>query len=171
MVFLPPYNTAVRRYPIDMDGLIVRLAQPQDARDIAEMFHSLWPDSTVEEHSSEVTSSLTVRDRGPLPSAILVAVDAKGRLFGFVEVDLRSHADGCDPKRPVAFIEGWYVAPALRRRRIGAQLIAAAEDWGRSQGCIEMASDTWLDNVDSQSAHQALGFEIVDRCVHYRKDL
>jgi aminoglycoside 6'-N-acetyltransferase I len=34
-----------------------------------------------------------------------------------------------------------------------------------------MASDTWLDNLGSQSAHEALGFEVVDRCVHYRKRL
>jgi aminoglycoside 6'-N-acetyltransferase I len=34
-----------------------------------------------------------------------------------------------------------------------------------------MASDTWLDALDSQQAHEALGFEVVDRCVHYRKNL
>jgi aminoglycoside 6'-N-acetyltransferase I len=34
-----------------------------------------------------------------------------------------------------------------------------------------MASDPWLDNVASQTAHEALGFEVVDRCVHYRKVL
>jgi aminoglycoside 6'-N-acetyltransferase I len=34
-----------------------------------------------------------------------------------------------------------------------------------------MASDTWIDNELSQSCHEALGFEVVDRCVHYRKGL
>jgi aminoglycoside 6'-N-acetyltransferase I len=34
-----------------------------------------------------------------------------------------------------------------------------------------MASDTWIDNAESQRAHQALGFEVVDRCVNYRKRL
>jgi aminoglycoside 6'-N-acetyltransferase I len=34
-----------------------------------------------------------------------------------------------------------------------------------------MAFDTWLDNVDSQRAHRVLGFEVVDRCVNYRKNL
>jgi aminoglycoside 6'-N-acetyltransferase I len=32
-----------------------------------------------------------------------------------------------------------------------------------------MASDAWLDGLESQHAHEALGFEVVDRCVHYRK--
>jgi len=49
--------------------------------------------------------------------------------------------------------------------------MAAAEEWARAQGCAEIASDTWIDNVLSQRAHDALGFEIVDRCVNYRKRL
>ena len=47
----------------------------------------------------------------------------------------------------------------------------AAEDWARAQGCAEIASDTWLDHEDSQRAHLALGFEVVDRCVNFRKKL
>ena len=46
-----------------------------------------------------------------------------------------------------------------------------AEDWARSQGCMKIASDTWIDNEPSQRAHEALSFEVVDRCVHYRKAL
>jgi aminoglycoside 6'-N-acetyltransferase I len=56
-------------------------------------------------------------------------------------------------------------------RAVGAQLLAAAENWARGQGCIEMASDTGVDNTVSQEVHEALGFQVVDRCVHYRKPL
>jgi len=34
-----------------------------------------------------------------------------------------------------------------------------------------MASDALIDNDGSQRAHGALGFEVVDRCVHFRKQL
>jgi aminoglycoside 6'-N-acetyltransferase I len=77
----------------------------------------------------------------------------------------------CNPSLPVGFIEGWYVAPAHRRRRIGARLVAAAEAWARNQGCTDMASDTWLEAFNSQRAHEALGFEVVNRCIHFRKQL
>ena len=73
--------------------------------------------------------------------------------------------------RPVGYLEGWYVADAHRREGHGAALLRAAEDWARSQGCTEMASDTWLDNEVSQRAHAALGFEVVDRVVNYKKRL
>jgi hypothetical protein len=40
-----------------------------------------------------------------MPIAVLVAEEGDGSLAGFVEVDLRSHADGCDPAQPVGYIE------------------------------------------------------------------
>ena len=63
------------------------------------------------------------------------------------------------------------MTPEYRRRKVGALLLAAAEQWARNAGCQEMASDTWVDNLTSQHVHEALGFEVVDRCVHYRKRL
>ena len=93
------------------------------------------------------------------------------RVVGFVQVGPRSHADGCDTSRPVGFIEGWYVVPDCRRQGIGRRLLAAAEDWASNQGCEEMGSDTQIDNEISQTAHWALGYQVVDRCVHFRKRL
>ncbi len=92
-------------------------------------------------------------------------------LIGFLEAGLRSHADGCDPAHPVGFVEGWLVKEEMRGQGIGQRLLEAAEDWARAQGCTEMASDTWIDNELSQRVHEALGFQVVDRCVHYRKAL
>ncbi len=77
----------------------------------------------------------------------------------------------CNPSRPVGYIEGWYVAESHRHTGIGRKLLAVAEDWARSQGCVEIASDTWVDNEVSQRVHEALGYEVVDRCVHYRRTL
>ncbi len=33
------------------------------------------------------------------------------------------------------------------------------------------ATAAWIDNELSQRCHEALGFKVVDRCVHYRKAL
>ena len=49
--------------------------------------------------------------------------------------------------------------------------MAAAEAWGRSQGCEELASDTELANDASAAAHTALGFTEVGRVRCFRKDL
>ena len=84
---------------------------------------------------------------------------------------MRSHADGCNPSRPVGYIEGWYVTEDHRRCGVGRKLLANAEAWARSHGCVEMASDALIDNQLSQSVHEALGYEVVDRCVLYRRRL
>ena len=154
-----------------MDEITVRRADPEDRAELAVLFHSLWPTSSIEEHAAELVQLLNANFPGNLPGAIFVADHPDGRVAGFIEVDLRSHADGCDPSHPVGYVEGWYVTPEYRRRKIAARLLAAAEEWARSNGCREMASDALIDNLTSQHVHEALGFEVVDRCVHYRKDL
>ena len=151
--------------------LRVRPARIDDLQDVSEMCHRLWPDSTAAEHAREMQTVLLGKSRGTLPEIVFVSEDVDGRITGFVEAGLRSHAESCNPAHPVGYIEGWYVAPEHRRRKIGTRLIQAAEEWARSQRCVEMASDAWLGNIESQQAHQALGFEEVDRCVHYRKRL
>ena len=148
----------------------IRIAAAADARRIGELAHALWPDGSVDDHADHATEILRGDPISTLPLAVFVAEEA-GAIVGFVEVGLRSHADGCDPSRAVGFVEGWYVEPAFQRRAIGRALIAAAEAWSREHGARELASDTWLDNPGSQHAHEALGFEVVDRCVHYRKSL
>jgi aminoglycoside 6'-N-acetyltransferase I len=108
---------------------------------------------------------------GSMPLIKLVAEASDRQLVGFLEASLRSHADGCDPFRPVGYVEGWYVEESFRHRGIGKSLLAAAEQWARGQPCAEMASDTWIDNELSQRVRESLGYEVVDRCVHYRKTL
>jgi aminoglycoside 6'-N-acetyltransferase I len=92
-------------------------------------------------------------------------------LAGFLEAGLRSYADGCEASHPVGYVEGWYVREEWRRQGIGAELLRGAEDWAPSQGCKEMASDTRVDNLVSHRAHEALGFEVAERSVLYRKTL
>ncbi|PYV91551.1 MAG: aminoglycoside 6'-acetyltransferase [Acidobacteria bacterium] len=151
--------------------VFIRRAQLSDCDQLARMCEALWPDASAEQHARELALILEGKPVTTLPLIILVADVGDRMLAGFLEVDLRSHADGCNPSRPVGYIEGWYVAQSYRTRGIGRKLLAAAEDWARSQGCIEVASDTWIDNEVSQRVHEALGYEVVDRCVHYRKTL
>ena len=154
-----------------MSDIRIRLAKLSDRDQLVCMREALWPKTSAGEHARELTDILEGKPVTILPLVILVAEASDRELAGFLEVDLRSHADGCNPSRPVGYVEGWYVAENHRHRGIGRRLLAAAEDWARSQGCAEMASDTWVDNDVSQCVHEALGYEVVDRCVHYRKTL
>ena len=151
----------------------IRPAHLSDFDQLAHLCEALWPSSSAAEHAQELRLILEGNAALVLtmPIEIFVA-DAPGEtLVGFVEVDLRSHADGCNPSQPVGYIEGWYVAEDQRHLGIGKKLLEQAEDWARAHGCAEIASDALMDNEVSQRAHEALGYEVVDRCVHYRKTL
>lgn len=152
-----------------MPEILIRAAALSDCSRLAELCFALWPESSMEEHAGELAEWLSGRAPGTLPLRYFVAAIPAGQLVGFLQAGLRSHADCCDPSRPVGFIEGWYVAPEFRRNGIGRRLIAAAEDWARARGCREMASDTGIDNLTSQRSHEALGYEPVSRAVNYRK--
>ena len=82
----------------------------------------------------------------------------------------RITSNGTDTS-PVAFLEGIYVEPRLRRKGIGAALVAAVCAWARRMGCRELASDALLENEGSHAVHRALGFEETERVVFFRKAL
>ena len=149
----------------------VRLAQLLDREYLVRMRTALWPDTSAEKHDREVLALLSGTAALTMPLAIFVAATNDGRAVGFLEVDLRSHADGCSPAQPSGYIEGWFVAEDYRQQGVGKKLVEAAEEWARGHGCIEIGSDALIDNEISQRAHQALGYEVVDRCVNYRKTL
>ncbi|WP_353065950.1 GNAT family N-acetyltransferase [Tunturibacter psychrotolerans] len=131
----------------------------------------LWPETSIEEHREEIGRVLTSGMYGTLPAMILISYWEERTLNGLLQVGLRSHADVCDPAQPVAFVEGWFVYEQFRGQGIGKALMRAAESWARNHGCEEMASDTWIDHESSKNAHEAFGFEIVDRCINFRKEL
>jgi aminoglycoside 6'-N-acetyltransferase I len=152
------------------ESVRVRQAVASDGAKVLEMFQTLWPDEPPDEHTVHIRGILRGKPRSTLPLTLFVA-EIDERLVGFIEVGLRSHANGCDGLRAVGFLEGWYVARGVRRRGVGAKLVAAAEKWCKARGCREMASDTWLGHRTSIAAHRALGYEVDCRCVNFRKSL
>jgi aminoglycoside 6'-N-acetyltransferase I len=148
-------------------ALLIRPVARADAAAWERMRTALWPDASGS-HGPEIARFFSGDLTNPLD--VLVACSGSGLPLGFIELSIRSYAEGCATDR-VAFVEGWYVEPAHRRRGIGAALMRAAEEWGRANKCTELGSDTQLWNESSIEAHKALGFEEVERLVAFRKPI
>ncbi len=165
-----------REFPASMPrpGFQIRPVTPADAQRWTALRARLWPDQPQAELAAEVARFFSAPDRGAasMLEAVLVAVDRGpgGALLGFAELSRRAYAEGCNTS-PVGFLEGWYVVPEQRRKGIGRALVAAAEDWARSMGCTEFASDAVADNLTSAAAHRALGFQEVEVIRCFRKEL
>jgi len=146
---------------------VIRAATRAESAVWLRMRCALWPEGSAKEHAAEIAAYFAGEAR--LPLAVLLAFEGDAAV-GFAELSIRSVVDGCETDR-VAYLEGWYVDPAARRRGVGRSLVAAAEDWGRAQGCTEFGSDTQIDNTVSAAAHVALGFAEVERLRCFKKTL
>jgi aminoglycoside 6'-N-acetyltransferase I len=145
--------------------ITVREMDTKDRAAWAKVRIALWPDDTPQAHAEAIDELLTSDENWGF-----IAETPDGEIAGFAEVAIRKYANGCDT-RPVAFLEGIWVKPELRRRGIGASLIGHAERFLFSQGFRELGSDTHIDNRASQDAHLAWGFSETERVVYFRKIL
>lgn len=146
----------------------VVIACADDADDWAEMRAALWPELNAEEHRRELADAYPATN--PRRAAFM-AQGENGETAGFAEASLRyDFVNGCESS-PVLFLEGIYVRPAFRRRGVAKALCEAAADWGRAAGCIEFASDAYLDDAQSHAFHRAIGFTETERVVYFRKPL
>lgn len=145
----------------------VRLLEARDRHAWAAMRAALWPDEDADLLGHETLMHFSGR---PLAEAVFICESVDGEACGFLELGLRPYAEGCSSS-PVPFIEGWYVAPVARHKGAGRALVSGAESWALLRNFTEIASDTQLNNSQSQAAHAALGYEEVERLVTFRKSL
>lgn len=143
--------------------MIIRQLRSDDEPEWVRLRLALWPDADEGDLRDEIPAHLPDGDRR---MCTLVAERPGGMLAGLMELTLRLNAEGC-LSSPVAYIENWYVDEDMRRKGISRQFIQAAADWARHRGCAEIASSCVLDNEIGEAVHEALGFEEVDRLVHY----
>ncbi len=150
------------KQPMDIE---VRWARKDDRESWLAMRRALWPDCSDGVHEAEV---LQVMACG---GGAFLAMAALSGPVGFAELSLRhEHVEGASSS-PVAYLEGWFVAPPQRGEGLGRALVEAAVRWTRETGASELASDTELGNELGQQAHEALGFLEVGRSVHYLRRL
>ena len=146
----------------------VRPVKPSDTHAWLKMRSEFWSDGSESEHAAEIDAFFG--GSSSEPAAVLVAESGPLGLVGFAELSIRACAEGCRTNR-VGYLEGWYVTSEARGRGVGRALLEAAEEWARTEGCSEFASDAQADSEASVAAHLALGFSDAGLIRCFRKDL
>jgi aminoglycoside 6'-N-acetyltransferase I len=115
--------------------LIIREVRPEDAAEWLAMRGELWPDG--DDHDVEIAAFFA----GSLaePEAVLVA-DDDGLLIGVAELSVRRDVARLEGKI-TGYVEGLFVRPAFRGRRVAVRLLIASREWARGLGCVAFASD------------------------------
>jgi aminoglycoside 6'-N-acetyltransferase I len=146
-------------------GFTIRRATYEDKSDWLRMRQGLWPEAPIEYLNFDLDDRLADPDY-----AVFIAWREDSGPVAFIEAGLRDYGEGCETS-PVGYIEAWYVDEHIRGQKLGRELVNVAEGWAREKGCAEMASDTWLENEASISAHLKLGYWEAERLVHFVKRL
>jgi len=144
--------------------IAVRRATSEDKDEWFRMRKGIWPE-TPDHYLNYDLDEILASERDAVFISFVDGVPA-----GMIEASLREFGEGCSSS-PVGYIEGWFVYPSFRGQGVSAALVEAAENWARENRCVEMASDTWLDNGASIHAHGKLGYQEVERLVHFVKHL
>lgn len=150
-----------------MQKFEIRKAEVNDLNAWAKMRNQLWPDK-LQIHRDELQEFFS----GTSIDIVATYVIDSGNddICGFIELNLRNFAEG-SRNGQVPYIEGWYIKPAYQNQGLGKQLMQQAETWAKQQGFSELASDTEIDNIKSQTIHKKLGFEEVERVVCFLKKI
>jgi len=147
----------------------INAVSPADFEDWFELALELWPEEE-EEDRQDLRQTLTNILQGEHQKGWLVR-DASGAAIAFMNLSLRQDYVPGATQQPVAFVEGIYVRVPYRHQGVGTALIRWAEQWGRQQGCAELASDALIENEDSYHFHTQVGFEEVEPAVCFIKSL
>jgi aminoglycoside 6'-N-acetyltransferase I len=144
----------------------IREMRPEEEDHWARMRAELFRISFDE--AKEETADFMAGEHLTLKIVFVGVVD--GDVCAFLEISERIYADGCYDG-PVAYMEGWFVGDKARGMGVGKALVDAAIAWAKSKNYPHLASDAELTNIDGHRAHEAVGFEEVDRVVQYRMAL
>ena len=145
-------------------NIVVRRINDEDREEWFRMRKGIWPEAPDEYLRSDMGDILG----GEGDAVFMAFVD--NAPVGMIEASLREYGESCETS-PVGYIESWFVYPQFRGKGVAGALAGAAENWARSKGCTEMASDTWLGNEMSIRAHLKLGYFEVEQLVHFVKRL
>lgn len=132
---------------------------------LCELALKLWPEHTREEMLADL-EALTA-----LPDAAFFLAMQDDAAVGFAQCQLRRDYVEGTSTTPVGYLEGIFVEEPFRRRGIARELLSACENWARTAGCREFASDCELSNEQSLLFHLALGFQEANRIICFTRTL
>lgn len=159
------FISALREWTGGIMKMKIYKAAVEDARTVAELAVQMWKSSTIQELTDEFYEYIDYE------KFVIFLAALNDCVIGFAQCGLRhDYVEGTDTT-PVGYLEGIFVTEEYRNRGVAGSLLEACQEWARSQGCTEFASDCELINEDSLKFHLKMGFEEANRIICFTKRL
>ena len=105
-----------------------------------------------------------LRERFEHAQSIIFIAEEAGSALGFTQL----YPSFSSTRAARIFVlNDLFVAPAGRKRGVGAALLAAAADYGRGAGAVELGLSTARTNLTAQSLYEAHGWQRDDVFLSY----
>ena len=144
--------------------MTIKKAQIEDLKNIAILASKLFHDDcgVLEKEFDDLLKNA---------DAFLIVAYENKIPVGFVQIQIRKdYVEGCKTNF-VGYLEGVFVEESFRRQGLAKKMLAIGVSWAKEKGCTEFASDCELDNDASIAFHTALGFEIANKIVCFKKEI
>ena len=144
---------------------MIKKATITDSRSVAELAKLLWSHHEIDELDEEFKLVISSEN-----AACFIYYD-EAMPVGFAQCELRrDYVEGTESS-PVGYLEGIYVKTEYRMKGIAKKLLQHSEQWAKTLGCSEFASDCELNNNQSLKFHLKAGFEEANRIICFTKRL
>lgn len=144
---------------------MIRQANTDDIETLTELAVILWGNHSKDELSIGFNQLIST------DNAVFFIYYDESTPIGFAQSQLRfDYVEGTQSS-PVGYLEGIFILDDYRHKGYAKQLVKACEDWAKSKGCLEFASDCELDNSISLKFHLGIGFEEANRIICFTKKL
>lgn len=144
---------------------MIKKATITDSRAVAELANLLWPHHQVAELDEEFKQLISSENA----ACFIYYEDIIP--VGFAQCELRNDYVEGTKSSPVGYLEGIYVRSEYRMKGIAKELLVYSEQWAKSLGCSEFASDCELDNTQSFKFHLNTGFKEANRIICFTKKI
>lgn len=144
---------------------MIHRAEKKDVEILAGLAALMWTSHSVQELAAEFSE---IMENGE--SAFFLAMENE-EAVGFAQCQLRHDYVEGTKSSPVGYLEGIFVKEECRHKGHALQLLKECENWARSMGCVEFASDCELSNDTSLAFHLSVGFEEANRIICFTKRL
>ncbi|MGN1124093.1 MAG: aminoglycoside 6'-N-acetyltransferase [Eubacterium sp.] len=147
------------------DKICYDVCTNQDIDNVASFAVKLWNDSDYDELKIEFEKIVQTDNN------IVYTAYFQKENIAFAHCSIRNeYVEGADTDN-VGYLEAIYVEEKFRNSGIASHLIECCENWAKSKGCKQFASDCDINNSASINLHKKYGFNESTRLVHFIKEI
>jgi GNAT superfamily N-acetyltransferase len=134
-------------------GAIIREATREDVPQLLELYAQLVPD----DRPVEASAAIAIWEKAVNSGVAYFVADVRGRIVGTCYIAIIPNITRSGS--PIGYLENVVVDAGYRRSGIGRQLLGAAVDHAKKQGCYKVVLKSNKRRAEAHKFYESIGFD------------